>query len=165
MYLARRNTAKVLGSRIAVLAIAACPVLVICHARTLAAQETQRAVRASSASDSAAIARGKYIVDGVAMCGSCHTPRQPNGELDHGRWLAGASVPYLPAQPTPDWPTVAPRLFGQPPTSSAGMVTLLMTGVWITGRPLRDPMPKFHMTRADAEAVVAYLKSLPSGQN
>jgi len=41
---------------------------------------------------------------------------------------------------------------------------LLTTGVWITGKPLRDPMPKFHMAPADAEAVVAYLKSLGSGQ-
>jgi mono/diheme cytochrome c family protein len=40
------------------------------------------------------------------------------------------------------------------------MVTLLTTGIWNTGKELRDPMPKFHMTREDAAAVVAYLKSL-----
>ncbi len=119
-----RNTAKFLGSGIAVLAIAACAVLVVGHPRLLAAQETQKAVRAMPASDSAAALRGKYIVEDVAMCGTCHTPRKPNGELDHSRWLAGASVPYLPAQPTPDWPTVAPRLAGLPPASNAGMVTL-----------------------------------------
>jgi hypothetical protein len=40
------------------------------------------------------------------------------------------------------------------------MITLLTTAVWIDGKQLHDPMPKFHMTRADAEAVVAYLRSL-----
>jgi len=40
------------------------------------------------------------------------------------------------------------------------MVKLLTTGIWKTGKPLRPPMPRFQMTRADAEAVVAYLKSV-----
>jgi hypothetical protein len=40
------------------------------------------------------------------------------------------------------------------------MVKLLTTGIWTTGSPLRAPMPEFHMNRSDAEAVVAYLKSV-----
>ena len=42
-----------------------------------------------------------------------------------------------------------------------GMVKLLTTGIWVDGKQLRDPMPKFKMTAADAQAVVAYLKSVP----
>jgi hypothetical protein len=80
------------------------------------------------------------------------------------QWLAGAPVPYQPSQPTTDWPTVAPRIAGLPPASNDGMVTLLTTGVWITGKQLKDPMPKFHMTKADAEAVVAYLKSVKTSK-
>jgi len=129
---------------------------------TGATQEAKPAAKASG--EAGPVARGRYIVQDVAMCGTCHTPRRADGQLDHSRWLAGASVPYLPAQPTADWPTVAPRLAGLPPTSNAGMITLLTTGIWITGKPLRDPMPQFHMTQADAEAVLAYLKSLPAGQ-
>jgi mono/diheme cytochrome c family protein len=110
------------------------------------------------------VARGKYIVEDVAMCGTCHTPRRTDGQLDRSRWLMGASVPYLPAQPTSDWPINAPRLAGTPPASTAQMVTLLTTALWTNGAPLRDPMPKFHMSRADAEAVVAYLRSLSPGQ-
>ncbi len=127
----------------------------------IAAQDAKKA--AGTSGDTTVVGRGQYLVEGVAVCGNCHTPRKPNGELDRSHWLAGASVPYLPAQPTSDWPTVAPRLAGLPPTSNAGMVTLLTTGVWVTGKPLRDPMPHFRMTRADAEAIVAYLKSLNSG--
>ena len=106
------------------------------------------------------VARGKYIVEDVAMCGNCHTPRLSDGELDRSRWLAGAPTPYLSAQPVGDWPINEPRLAGTPPTTNEGMITLLTTAVWIDGKPLRDPMPHFHMTRADAEAVVAYLRSL-----
>jgi len=124
--------------------------------RSLAAQDAT----AQSGGGSDQVARGKYIVEDVAMCGNCHTPRLADGQLDRSRWLAGAPVPYLPAQPVAHWPINAPRLAGTPPTSNAGMITLLTTAVWIDGKPLDDPMPHFHMTRADAEAVVAYLRSL-----
>jgi len=40
------------------------------------------------------------------------------------------------------------------------MITLLTTSISLSGKPLRAPMPQFHMTRSDAEAVVAYPKSL-----
>ena len=115
---------------------------------------------ASSAAATGDVARGKYIVEDVAMCGNCHTPRLGDGQLDRTRWLAGASNPFLPAQPRAEWPINAPRLAGTPPTTNEGMITLLTTAVWIDGKPLKDPMPHFHMTRADAEAVVAYLRSL-----
>jgi len=136
--------------------------VILASSNFAAAQEAKKAPKAGD--DATLVARGQYIVQDVAVCGNCHTPRRPDGQLDRSRWLAGAPVPYMPAQPTPDWPTVAPRLAGLPPANNAGMVTLLTTGIWITGKPLRDPMPKFHMTRADAEAVVAYLKSLTPSQ-
>ncbi|MDR3746725.1 MAG: hypothetical protein P4M04_00970 [Acidobacteriota bacterium] len=129
------------------------------------AQEAKPAGAAAKSAASAPVARGKYIVEDVAMCGNCHTPRLPNGELDNSRWLAGASVPYLPAWPEGSWPIMAPRIAGRPPASDAQMITLLTTAIWVEGKPLRDPMPHFHMTRADAEAVLAYLKSLAGGRD
>jgi mono/diheme cytochrome c family protein len=108
--------------------------------------------------------RGKYIVEGLAGCGYCHTPRDENGEIDRTKWLAGAPVFYQPGQPVSGWPTTAPRIAGLPPGSNAEMITLLTTSVSRTGRPLRAPMPSFRMTRTDAEAVVAYVKSLSPGQ-
>jgi mono/diheme cytochrome c family protein len=44
------------------------------------------------------------------------------------------------------------------------MIKLLMTGTWTNGNRLRAPMPQFRMDRTDAEAVVAYLKSLTPQQ-
>jgi mono/diheme cytochrome c family protein len=140
--------------------LAASGLLIASGWQRTAAQEMKSSAAAQATGGGDQVARGKYIVEDVAMCGTCHTPRLPNGELDRSRWLAGAPVPYLPAQPTADWPINAPRLAGTPPTTNAGMITLLTTAVWIDGTRLRDPMPKFHMTRADAEAVVAYLRSL-----
>ncbi len=149
------------------LAITAFLLLVVGGSRlTTAAQETKQAGKtARSTVNVAIIARGKYIVEGVAACGDCHTPRKANGQLDYDRWLAGAPVPYLSARAEPDWPTIAPRLAGLPPASDTQMITLLTTGVWVTGKPLRSPMPRFRMLPADAEAVLAYLKSLTPGNN
>jgi mono/diheme cytochrome c family protein len=112
-------------------------------------------------SSAASVARGKYLVDGVARCGQCHTPHDDSGGQDRARTLQGAPVPFLPARPNANWPINAPRIGGTPlPASDADMVKLLTTGIWTTGNPLRAPMPEFHMNRSDAEAVVAYLKSV-----
>ncbi len=110
----------------------------------------------------AGVARGKYLVEGVAVCGQCHTPRDSNGNLDRTRWLQGAPVPYLPSKPDMDWPINAPRIGGTPPAKDADMIKLLTTGIWIDGKHLRLPMPQFRMDRSDAEAVVADLKSVTS---
>jgi mono/diheme cytochrome c family protein len=106
------------------------------------------------------VARGKYLVEGVAMCGQCHTPADSNGNPDRTRWLQGGPEPYMPARPNSDWPISAPRIGGTPPADDADMVKLLTTGIWTTGDRLRSPMPQFRMERSDAEAVIAYLKSL-----
>jgi mono/diheme cytochrome c family protein len=122
----------------------------------------QAGQRAKAASNDDRIARGKYIVEGVAMCGMCHTPRTDSGETDSARSLDGAAVWLLPAHPTGNWPLKAPRIAGTPPASDDDMVRLLMTGIWTDGTRLRPPMPQFRMSREDAEAVVAYLRSMSS---
>jgi mono/diheme cytochrome c family protein len=114
----------------------------------------------STPKDDSRVARGKYIVEGVARCEQCHTPRDIAGGPDRSHTLEGAPVWLKSAEPAEDWPTQAPRLAGNPPGTDAEMVTLLTTGVWKNGRHLREPMPQFRMTTEDAEAVVAYLKSL-----
>jgi len=165
MSIHKGSVTRTLKYLIAGLSIAAFLLFITGGPNVTTAQEKKPAATATSSSGNATlIARGKYIVTGVAACGDCHTPRKPNGELDYSRWLAGAPVPYLSARPEPDWPIVAPRLAGLPPASDAQMITLLTTGIWVTGKPLRSPMPRFQMTRADAEAVLAYLKSVTPGR-
>jgi mono/diheme cytochrome c family protein len=149
---------------IAALSVAAFLIFVATGPSLTTAQENKQPARATISGGNAASTRGKYIVTEVAKCGNCHTPRTPNGDLDYNRWLAGGPVPYLPAKPGQDWPLLCPRIGGLPPATDAQMITLLTTGIWTTGKPLRSPMPEFHMTRADAEAVLAYLKSITSGR-
>jgi len=114
----------------------------------------------ANSNTSAKIARGQYIVNGVAMCGMCHTPRNDANQIDRGRWLDGAALWLLPAHPQQDWPLKAPRIAGTPPGSDEDMVRLLTTGLWKDTGYLRSPMPQFRMSREDAEAVVSYLRSL-----
>jgi mono/diheme cytochrome c family protein len=118
--------------------------------------------RSASSEGSAALARGKYIVEDLAVCSQCHTPRDAQGIPDRKQWLDGAALWLQPAQPSSDWPLLAPRIAGDPPGNDAEMVKLLTTGVWRDGKPLRPPMPQFRMSTEDAVAVIAYLKSLGS---
>jgi len=94
------------------------------------------------------------------MCGTCHTPHTSSGTQDRAHYLEGAPLWLNPTMPISDWPLRAPRLAGQPSGTDAEVVTLLTTGIWKDGKPLRAPMPQFRMTKEDAEAVVAYLRSL-----
>ena len=114
-----------------------------------------------SAGGQSPIERGKYIVESVAMCELCHTPRDDNGNPDHGRWLKGGPTQLRPAYPSPYWTYIEPRIAGRPPGTDADFIKLLTTGISRTGNPPNPPMPPFRMTRPDAEAVLAYLKSLP----
>jgi mono/diheme cytochrome c family protein len=109
--------------------------------------------------------RGRYIVEDLAICGQCHTPRDSSGTPDRTKWLQGAPVWLKTAEPVENWPLQAPRIGGAPPGTDAEMVTLLTTGIWRSGTYLRPPMPQFRMSRQDAESVVAYLKTVkPAGQ-
>jgi len=114
----------------------------------------------SSSSNQGKVAHGQYIVNGVAMCGMCHTPRNDANQIDRGRWLDGAALWLMPAHPEANWPLKAPRIAGTPPGSDEDMVRLLTTGIWKDKGYLREPMPQFRMSKEDAEAVVAYLRSL-----
>jgi len=124
--------------------------------------QTHKSPAAKGATESGGdVARGKYLVEGVAMCGECHTPRDSSGNLDRSRWLQGAPVRWAPADGgMSNWPLIAPRIGGNPPASDVDMIKLLTTGIWTTGKPLRFPMMPFRMGDADAKAVVAYLKSV-----
>ncbi|HLY20413.1 MAG TPA: c-type cytochrome [Bryobacteraceae bacterium] len=111
-----------------------------------------------------AVARGKYIVESVSMCELCHTRRGENGLPDEADRLMGGPVQLKPTYPAPNWAIKAPRLAGGPPGTDADFIRLMMTGIARTGKPPDPPMRQFHMTREDAEAVLAYLKSLGAGK-
>ena len=115
---------------------------------------------AAAASQADQVARGRYLVHDVAMCVQCHTPRDATGALDETRLLKGAPVPVASPFPTQQWAFTAPAIAGLPGFSDEDEITLLTTGRR-PGSPVpKPPMPPFRLTREDAEAVVAYLRSL-----
>jgi mono/diheme cytochrome c family protein len=126
------------------------------------AQTSPSAGKAGGSKDSS-VARGEYIVDNIAVCSQCHTPRDSTGRPERSHWLEGAAVWLKSAEPVENWPLQAPRIAGALPGTDAEMVALLTTGIWKTGTYLRPPMPQFRMKPEDAESVVAYLKSVTPG--
>ena len=115
----------------------------------------------SSAQSKAQIERGKYLVVEVARCGDCHTPINEKGEPLQDRWLKGAVLPFKPTVTMP-WAEQSVNIAGLPAGwKSQDAVTFLMTGKYQGQSPL-PPMPEYHVTKEDAEAMVAYLRSLAS---
>ncbi len=117
-------------------------------------------VLAAAAAPGGQVARGAYLVNQVAMCVQCHTPRDANGDLERTRLLQGAPMPVQSPFPNKKWAFRAPAIAGLPGWSDEDVVALLTTGHRLNGYAPNAPMPPFRMSREDAEAVVAYLRSL-----
>jgi mono/diheme cytochrome c family protein len=106
--------------------------------------------------------RGRYLVEEVAKCTECHTPRDANNQLDRSRWLQGASIWIEPVRQTLNWAQFAPPLAGLPSLSDEQMERVLEKGQAANGREIQPPMHIYHLNQGDAQAVIAYLRSLPS---
>jgi mono/diheme cytochrome c family protein len=110
---------------------------------------------------SGSVERGKYIVEHVAMCVECHTPRDDAGNLLESQYLEGAPIPVKPPPyPNMNWALKAPAIAGLIGYTKEEGVRLLMEGFTRDGKIPNPPMPHFRLNRGDAEAVVDYLKSL-----
>jgi mono/diheme cytochrome c family protein len=108
------------------------------------------------------IEHGRYLVEVVAKCPECHTPRKPDGELDGTAWLRGAPIWIRPVAPISNWADQAPALAGLPSFTEEQAERVLEDGTGPNGEALRPPMHIYHMSPPDARAIVAYLKSLPA---
>lgn len=109
----------------------------------------------------AEIERGRYLVEEVAKCAECHTPRNAQGQLDQHAWLQGAPIWIMPVKPIPNWATRAPALAGFPSFTEEQGERVLEKGTGPEGETLRPPMHIYHMNPEDAKAIIAYLRSLP----
>jgi hypothetical protein len=104
------------------------------------------------------VERGRYLVERVAMCVECHSGRdRANTLLPHERYMGGP----IPFRPPVGWADRAPRIAGLPGYSDSQARDLLMLGgIGRHGAVLRAPMPRFHMSEADANDVIAFLRSI-----
>lgn len=104
--------------------------------------------------------RGRYIVEALAHCGECHTPRNALGGLDRTKWLAGA--------PMPDGKGKVPNITPAKLTwSDKDVFTYLTTGATpefdFAGGAMAEVVTNFsHLPEADVNAVVAYLRAVPA---
>lgn len=104
-------------------------------------------------------ARGRYLVESVAMCGECHSTRDQAGNIVPAKRLQGGALPIrLPWQNDP--PVQVPRIAGLPGYSDAEALKLLTDGAMKrNGQQARAPMPRFRMSREDAADVIAFLRT------
>ena len=120
---------------------------------------------AAEAADPAAIARGKYLVT-IAGCHDCHTPGYFLGKPDMTRFLGGSDVGFeLPGLGVFVGPNLTPdKETGLGNWTDAQVIAALQTGARPDGRMLAPIMP-YHafanLTPQDAQAIVAFLRSLP----
>ncbi len=93
--------------------------------------------------EDAELARGRYLVEALAHCGECHTPRRWSGALDQSRWLAGAANPSGEGQ----IPPLPPRGW-----SAEDIAGYLFSGF----------TPEFDVVGGSMADVVAHLARLPA---
>ena len=106
------------------------------------------------------VARGKYLVNDVGMCGDCHTPMDKKGQPIKAQHLQGTVLPFKPTVPIPGFMAVAPGIAGLPNWTEQQGIEFFTTGKKPDGSMAAPPMPEFRFNKTDAAAVVAYLKSL-----
>lgn len=119
------------------------------------------------------IQRGRYLVDHVALCGDCHTPRNFIGAPNQSLYMAGASEkkgPLGEAVPnlTPDKET------GIGDWRRQDIAELLLTGIKPDSDNVQGLMYEViqgtphgykDMKKEDALAIADYIKSIPAIKN
>lgn len=105
------------------------------------------------------LTRGRYLVEALAHCGECHTPRTALGALDTRRWMAGA--------PNPTGTGTIPALTPDKLTwSETDIAYYLETGFTpdfdsVGGHMVAVVEDFGKLPASDRAAVAAYLKALP----
>jgi mono/diheme cytochrome c family protein len=127
------------------------------------------ASQAPAFADQAAIDRGQYLVT-ISGCSDCHTPGALIGSPDKGRLFGGADVGFgIPGVGVFVGPNLTPdKETGLGNWTDAQIIAAMTTGKRPDGRMLSGVMPfeaLSHLAPADAQAIVAYLRSLPPISN
>jgi Cytochrome c len=135
--------------------------LILFVGAVIASTKTPKQVASNSSSaNPSQVKRGKYLVEEVARCTECHTPRDSQGNLDNSRALQGAPVWIVPVHPDHNWSQQAPPLAGFAAYTDSDGVEILEKGRGPNGEVIRPPMHIYHLNHDDAVAIIAYLKSV-----
>jgi mono/diheme cytochrome c family protein len=114
--------------------------------------------------------RGAYLVEGIAHCGACHTPRNVLGGLKEGRALqGGVYVDQVANGAYRNWaaPDLTPGPHGLRNWNSQDVARYLTEGKnrhAIVHGPMKEVFASTrHLANADAAAVATYLKGVAPG--
>jgi hypothetical protein len=80
--------------------------------------------------------------------------------MEHSH-LQGAPIWITPAKPIRNWADRAPALAGLPALTEQELETVLEKGTGPQSEVIRPPTHIYHMKHEDAQAIAAYLQSLP----
>ena len=105
------------------------------------------------------LVRGRYLVEQVGLCADCHSPRNEKGQFLTESWLKGSLLPLKPIVPMP-FTSVAPPVAGLPTMDDAQARVFLTTGKRADGSYALPPMPPYRFSPEDADAVIAYLRTV-----
>jgi mono/diheme cytochrome c family protein len=136
-------------------------VKILCCFALVAAYVADNAWRATAKEQAgdAQIQRGAYLVNEIARCGDCHTPRNDKGVLDTKQHLEGSPIWFTSNIKFKKWEKKVPDI------TASGIATKWTEEKLVkflsTGEQVDMPMPAYKMTVEDAKAVTAYLRSLP----
>jgi mono/diheme cytochrome c family protein len=122
-----------------------------------------------ASADDAQVARGRYLVV-IAGCSDCHTPGALLGAPDMKRYLGGSDVGFsIPGLGVSVGQNLTPdKETGIGDWSGEQIIAAIRTGKTPDGRTLSPVMPYFalsKLTDEDAQAIVAFLKSIPAVSN
>ena len=108
----------------------------------------------------AELERGRYLVEALAHCAECHTPRNAVGALDTARWMGGAPNPSGRG-------TIPPLTPDELDWSAADVAYYLESGFTpsfdAVGGHMAAVVENFaKLSAEDRNAVAAYVKALPA---
>ncbi len=115
------------------------------------------------------VEHGKYLVE-LGGCTDCHTPGHLLGHPDMARYLGGSDVGFgIPGDGVFVGPNLTPdKETGLGNWTEQQIVTAITAGERPDGRMLAPIMPwrgLSHLTKSDALAIAAFLKSIPAVKN
>ena len=169
--------------RMTMLVVAA---LAACGDNIKVQNDAPRAIDAVSADAAQTpVERGRYLMNNVAACTFCHTPLNPDGTRDLTRLFAGVDclvdIPPCFGQPTcmqpPDpsdgFGCISSRNLTNDATGLKNATDAQIKDAFLNGKrtdgkfvALVMPFYIFHnMTDADANAIVAYIRTIPAVQH
>jgi|ERR1043165_1921361 mono/diheme cytochrome c family protein len=117
--------------------------------------------------DSAVIARGKYIVYGIAHCAECHAPLTEFNKVETGQEvpLSGGHDFFLPVGVIHSPNITSDEETGIGKLKDEEIARALRYGVRHDGNAILDFMPFYHLSDEDLTAVVSYLRTIPPVKN